>query len=87
MEVVNSGSEVWYSNGPGLLVIDCAALEIRCGAGASTWRPRWSRRWCAARSAVGEEVVWCLDDRANCLVLYHSATYQLCPLCFGTPAP
>lgn len=87
MEVVNSGSEVWYSNGPGLLVIDCAGLDI-------------SRRLepYAAPSAVtslvcssdcgGEEVVWCLDDRANHLVMYHSATYQLCARYFcGDPNP
>ncbi|XP_036211675.1 leucine-rich repeat serine/threonine-protein kinase 1 isoform X3 [Myotis myotis] len=87
MEVVNSGSEVWYSNGPGLLVIDCAGLDI-------------SRRLepYAAPSAVtslvcssdcgGEEVVWCLDDRANLLVMYHSATYQLCARYFcGDPNP
>ncbi|XP_015424594.1 PREDICTED: LOW QUALITY PROTEIN: leucine-rich repeat serine/threonine-protein kinase 1 [Myotis davidii] len=36
----------------------------------------------------GEEVVWCLDDRANLLVMYHSATYQLCARYFcGDPNP
>lgn len=87
MEVVNSGSEVWYSNGPGLLIIDCTVLDI-------------SRRLepYAAPSAVtslvcssdcrGEEVVWCLDDKANSLVMYHSATYQLCARYFcGDPSP
>ncbi|OXB77666.1 UNVERIFIED_CONTAM: hypothetical protein H355_002975 [Colinus virginianus] len=26
----------------------------------------------------GEEVVWCLDEKSNFLVMYHAATYQLC---------
>ncbi|ELK02289.1 Leucine-rich repeat serine/threonine-protein kinase 1 [Pteropus alecto] len=87
MEVVNSGSEVWCSNGPGLLVVDCAALEIR----------RRLEPFCApslvtsivcSSECRGEEVVWCLDDRANSLVMYHSATYQLCARYFcGDPNP
>lgn len=87
MEVVNSGSEVWCTNGPGLLVVDCAALEIR----------RRLEPFCAPSVATslvcssecrGEEVVWCLDDRANSLVMYHAATYQLCARYFcGDPNP
>ncbi|XP_039700050.1 leucine-rich repeat serine/threonine-protein kinase 1 isoform X2 [Pteropus medius] len=87
MEVVNSGSEVWCSNGPGVLVVDCAALDIR----------RRLEPFCApslvtsivcSSECRGEEVVWCLDDRANSLVMYHSATYQLCARYFcGDPNP
>lgn len=87
MEVVNSGSEVWCTNGPGLLVVDCAALDIR----------RRLEPFCApsvvtslvcSSECRGEEVVWCLDDRANSLVMYHAASYQLCARYFcGDPNP
>ncbi|XFF89199.1 PREDICTED: leucine-rich repeat serine/threonine-protein kinase 1 isoform X1 [Capra hircus] len=87
MEVVNSGSEVWYSNGPGLLVIDCAALEIRRRLEPYV-APSVVTSVVCGSECRGEEVVWCLDDRANCLVLYHSATYQLCARYFcGDPSP
>ncbi|XP_065762554.1 leucine-rich repeat serine/threonine-protein kinase 1 [Muntiacus reevesi] len=87
MEVVNSGSEVWYSNGPGLLVIDCAALEIRRRLEPYT-APSVVTSVVCGSECRGEEVVWCLDDRANCLVMYHSATYQLCARYFcGDPSP
>ena len=87
MEVVNSGSEVWYSNGPGLLVIDCVALEIRRRLEPYT-APSVVTSVVCGSECRGEEVVWCLDDRANCLVMYHSATYQLCARYFcGDPSP
>lgn len=87
MEVVNCGSEVWYSNGPGLLVIDCAALEIRRRLEPYA-APSVVTSVVCGSECRGEEVVWCLDDRANCLVLYHSATYQLCARYFcGDPSP
>ncbi|EPQ10685.1 Leucine-rich repeat serine/threonine-protein kinase 1 [Myotis brandtii] len=87
MEVVNSGSEVWYSNGPGLLVIDCAGLDIsrRLEPYAA---PSVVTSLVCSSDCGGEEVVWCLDDRANLLVMYHSATYQLCARYFcGDPNP
>ncbi|XP_066094861.1 leucine-rich repeat serine/threonine-protein kinase 1 isoform X2 [Saccopteryx bilineata] len=87
MEVVNSGSEVWYSNGPGLLVIDCAALEVsrRLEPYAA---PSVVASVVCSSECRGEEVVWCLDDRASSLVMYHSATYQLCARYFcGDPNP
>lgn len=77
MEVVNSGFEVWYSNGLGLLIINCAVLEI-------------SRRLefysvflvvtlvVCSFECTGEEVVWCLDDKVNFLVMYYLVIYQLC---------
>uniref|UniRef100_A0A8D0XNR2 Leucine-rich repeat serine/threonine-protein kinase 1 n=1 Tax=Sus scrofa TaxID=9823 RepID=A0A8D0XNR2_PIG len=87
MEVVNSGSEVWYSNGPGLLVIDCMALEIRRRLEPYS-APSVVMSVVCSSECRGEEVVWCLDDRANCLVMYHSATYQLCARYFcGDPSP
>lgn len=87
MEVVNSGSEVWYSNGPGLLVIDCAALDIRRRLEPYTAPSAVTTVACSSECR-GEEVVWCLDDRANSLVMYHAATYQLCARYFcGDPSP
>lgn len=87
MEVANSGSEVWYSNGPGLLVIDCAALDIRRRLEPYTAPSAVTAVVCGSECR-GEEVVWCLDDKTNCLVMYHSATYQLCARYFcGDPNP
>ena len=87
MEVVNSGSEVWYSNGPGLLVIDCVALEISRRLEPYS-APSVVTSVVGSSECRGEEVVWCLDDRANSLVMYHAATYQLCARYFcGDPSP
>lgn len=87
MEVVNSGSEVWYSNGPGLLVIDCAALEISRRL-EPYLAPSVVTSLVCSSECRGEEVVWCLDNRANLLVMYHAATYQLCARYFcGDPSP
>lgn len=87
MEVVNSGSEVWYSNGPGLLVIDCATLEISRRLEPYS-APSVVTSLVCSSECRGEEVVWGLDDRANSLVMYHSATYQLCARYFcGDPNP
>ncbi|XP_037001810.2 leucine-rich repeat serine/threonine-protein kinase 1 isoform X1 [Artibeus jamaicensis] len=87
MEVVNSGSEVWYSNGPGLLVIDCATLDISRRLEPYT-APSVVTSVVCSSECRGEEVVWCLDDKANSLVMYHSATYQLCARYFcGDPNP
>ncbi|XP_053437826.1 leucine-rich repeat serine/threonine-protein kinase 1 isoform X2 [Nycticebus coucang] len=87
MEVVNSGSEVWYSNGPGLLVIDCAALDITRRLEPYS-APSVVTSVVCGSDGRGEEVVWCLDNKANSLVMYHSATYQLCARYFcGDPSP
>ncbi|XP_010609370.1 leucine-rich repeat serine/threonine-protein kinase 1 isoform X1 [Fukomys damarensis] len=87
MEVVNSGSEVWYSNGPGLLVIDCTTLDISRRLEPYT-TPSVVKTVLCSSDCSGEEVVWCLDDKTNSLVMYHSATYQLCARYFcGDPSP
>ncbi|XP_054999231.1 leucine-rich repeat serine/threonine-protein kinase 1 [Sorex araneus] len=87
MEVVNSGTEVWYSNGPGLLVVDCAALDIRQRLEPFT-APSAVVALACSSECRGEEVVWCLDDRTNCLVMYHATSYQLCARYFcGDPSP
>ncbi|XP_062819072.1 leucine-rich repeat serine/threonine-protein kinase 1 isoform X1 [Anolis carolinensis] len=87
METANNGTEVWYSNGPGLLVIDCAAMEIT----------RRLEPYCPPSVVVsiacssecsGEEVAWCLDEATNFLVMYHTASYQLCARYFcGDQSP
>ncbi|TSK53838.1 Leucine-rich repeat serine/threonine-protein kinase 1 [Bagarius yarrelli] len=74
---VRSGSEVWYTNGPGVLVIDSLTLQpIRrldpyippsCVVSMMT-----------APSFRGDEAVWCLDDHTNTLLMYHASSYQLC---------
>ncbi|OXB68958.1 hypothetical protein ASZ78_003427 [Callipepla squamata] len=77
MEIANSGTEVWYSNGPGVLVIDCAAMEI--SRRLEPFSPPSAISSIACNSEChGEEVVWCLDEKSNFLVMYHAATYQLC---------
>lgn len=77
METANSSTEVWYSNGPGVLIVDCATLTIT----------RRLEPYSAPSSVVsiacssecdGEEVAWCLDDETSSLVMYYTATYQLC---------
>lgn len=77
MEITNSGTEVWYSNGPGILVIDCAVMEI--SRRLEPFSPPSAISSIACNSEChGEEVVWCLDEKSNFLVMYHAATYQLC---------
>uniref|UniRef100_A0A669PFF0 non-specific serine/threonine protein kinase n=1 Tax=Phasianus colchicus TaxID=9054 RepID=A0A669PFF0_PHACC len=77
MEIANSGTEVWYSNGPGVLVIDCAVMEI--SRRLEPFSPPSAISSIACNSEChGEEVVWCLDEKSNFLVMYHAATYQLC---------
>nr|XP_060611914.1 leucine-rich repeat serine/threonine-protein kinase 1 [Anolis sagrei ordinatus] len=87
METANNGTEVWYSNGPGLLVIDCAAMEIT--RRLEPYRPPSVVVSIACSSACGgEEVAWCLDDATNFLVMYYTASYQLCARYFcGDQSP
>lgn len=87
MEVANSGGEVWYGNGPGLLVVDCEAVAIRHRLEPFRAPSAVASLACSSEGR-GEEVVWCLDDRASSLVMYHAATYQLCARYFcGDPSP
>lgn len=77
MEITNSGAEVWYSNGPGILIIDCVTLDIN--RRLEPYSPPSVITSMACNSEYhGEEVIWCLDDKTNYLVMYHTATYQLC---------
>uniref|UniRef100_A0A8B9NVW3 non-specific serine/threonine protein kinase n=1 Tax=Apteryx owenii TaxID=8824 RepID=A0A8B9NVW3_APTOW len=77
MEITHSGAEVWYSNGPGILIISCATMEI--SRRLEPFSPPSVITSIACNSEChGEEVVWCLDDQSNFLVMYHVTTYQLC---------
>lgn len=77
MVLVHSGSQLWYSHGPGLLVIDCRTLQaVRR---LDPYDPPSSIQALASSPCLwGDEVVWTLDDHTNTLQMYHAATYQLC---------
>uniref|UniRef100_A0A674AEA6 non-specific serine/threonine protein kinase n=1 Tax=Salmo trutta TaxID=8032 RepID=A0A674AEA6_SALTR len=77
MVLVHSGSQLWYSHGPGLLVIDCRTLQaVRR---LDPYDPPSSIQALASSPCLwGDEAVWTLDDHTNTLQMYHAATYQLC---------
>ncbi|XP_026071877.1 leucine-rich repeat serine/threonine-protein kinase 1-like isoform X3 [Carassius auratus] len=74
---VCSGSEVWYTNGPGVLVID--SLSLQPVRRLEPYLPP-SRlvSMVSSASCWGEEAVWCLDDHTSTLLMYHAASYQIC---------
>lgn len=77
MALVSSGSQLWFSNGPGLLVIDC--LSLQAIHRLEPYNPPSSIiSMTTSFSLWGEEAVWILDDHTNTLLLYHAASYQLC---------
>uniref|UniRef100_A0AAZ3R3M0 non-specific serine/threonine protein kinase n=1 Tax=Oncorhynchus tshawytscha TaxID=74940 RepID=A0AAZ3R3M0_ONCTS len=77
MVLVHSGSQLWYSHGPGLLVIDCRTLQAVHRL--DPYDPPSSIQALASSPCLwGDEAVWTLDDHTNTLQLYHAATYQLC---------
>uniref|UniRef100_A0A8C2ES60 non-specific serine/threonine protein kinase n=1 Tax=Cyprinus carpio TaxID=7962 RepID=A0A8C2ES60_CYPCA len=74
---VRTGSEVWYTNGPGVLVIDSLALQpIR--RLDPYLPPSCVMSMVSSASCWGDEAVWCLDDHTNTLLMYHAASYQIC---------
>lgn len=74
---VRSGTEVWYTNGPGVLVIDSLTLQpIRRLDPYLV--PSRVVSMASAPSFQGDEAVWCLDDHTNTLLMYHVGSYQLC---------
>ncbi|XP_029353806.1 leucine-rich repeat serine/threonine-protein kinase 1 isoform X1 [Echeneis naucrates] len=77
MALVSSGSQLWFSNGPGVLIIDCLSLEaVRR---LEPYNPPSSIISMATSFSLwGEEAVWLLDDNINTLLLYHVASYELC---------
>ncbi|KAM9861302.1 leucine-rich repeat serine/threonine-protein kinase 1 [Aulostomus maculatus] len=87
MALVSSGSQLWLSNGPAVLVIDCVSLQaIRR---LETYSPPSTVvSITTSFSLWGEEAVWTLDDHSNTLLLYHTASYQLCAkYCCGDVNP
>uniref|UniRef100_A0A671KYW9 non-specific serine/threonine protein kinase n=1 Tax=Sinocyclocheilus anshuiensis TaxID=1608454 RepID=A0A671KYW9_9TELE len=74
---VCTGSEVWYSNGPGVLVIDSLTLQpIR--RLEPYLPPSCVRCMVSSASCWSDEAVWCLDDHTNTLLMYHATSYQIC---------
>lgn len=69
--------QLWFSNGPGVLVLDCWSL--RAVRRLDPYAPPSSVvSMTTSFCAWEEEAVWMLDDHANMLLLYHAASYQLC---------
>ncbi|KAI3377257.1 hypothetical protein L3Q82_009162 [Scortum barcoo] len=77
MALVSSGSQLWFSNGPGVLVIDCLSLQAVRRLELYN-APSSIISMTTSFSLWGEEAVWTLDDHINTLLLYHAASYQLC---------
>ncbi|XP_068587263.1 leucine-rich repeat serine/threonine-protein kinase 1 isoform X1 [Cebidichthys violaceus] len=87
MALVSSGSQLWFSNGPGVLVVDC--LSLQAVRRLEPYSPPSSIvSMTTSFSLWGEEAVWTLDDHINTLLLYHAASYQLCAkYCCGDSNP
>ncbi|CAK6975851.1 leucine-rich repeat serine/threonine-protein kinase 1 [Scomber scombrus] len=87
MALVSSGSQLWFSNGPGVLVIDC--LSLQAVQRLEPYSPPSSIvSMTTSFSLWGEEAVWTLDNHSNTLLLYHAASYQLCAkYCCGDSNP
>uniref|UniRef100_A0A8C5H8V1 non-specific serine/threonine protein kinase n=1 Tax=Gouania willdenowi TaxID=441366 RepID=A0A8C5H8V1_GOUWI len=77
MVLVSSGSQLWFSNGPGVLVID--SLHLRAIQRLEAYSPpSCIVSMTTSFSLLGEEAVWILDDHTNTLLLYHAASFGLC---------
>lgn len=69
--------QLWFSNGPGLLVIDTSSLQaVRRLEPYKV--PSSIVSLTTSFSLCGEEAVWTLDDHSNTLKLYYAASYELC---------
>ncbi|KAE8618357.1 hypothetical protein XENTR_v10009362 [Xenopus tropicalis] len=87
MEICNKCSEVWYGNGPGVLVVDCTSLEISKRLEPFS-APSSIISMVTSTDTNREETVWLLDDMTNFLVMYNAAAYQLCARYFcGDSSP
>lgn len=87
MVQLGSDKELWYSNGPGVLVIDLLRLQPvrRLEAYAP---PSAVVSMAASFCLWGQEAVWLLDDFTNTVLLFHAASYQLCAkYCCGDSNP
>lgn len=87
MALVSTDTELWYSNGPGVLVIDC--LNLKAVRRLEPYRTPSSVVSMATSFCLwGQEAVWMLDNHTNTLLLYHAASYQLCAkYCCGDSHP
>uniref|UniRef100_A0A8C5NAM6 non-specific serine/threonine protein kinase n=1 Tax=Gouania willdenowi TaxID=441366 RepID=A0A8C5NAM6_GOUWI len=87
MVLVSSGSQLWFSNGPGVLVID--SLHLRAIQRLEAYSPpSCIVSMTTSFSLLGEEAVWILDDHTNTLLLYHAASFGLCAkYCCGDSNP
>ncbi|KAM9311121.1 leucine-rich repeat serine/threonine-protein kinase 1 [Gastrophryne carolinensis] len=77
MVISNGGSEVWYSNGPGVLIVNCTSQEVIKRLEPYS-APSSIISMATSTDCNGEDTVWCLDCKTNALVMYHAASYQLC---------
>ncbi|KAM9765342.1 leucine-rich repeat serine/threonine-protein kinase 1 [Menidia menidia] len=87
MVLVSGGSQLWFSNGPGVLVVNLASLEaVRRLEPYS--HPSSVVSMATSFSLWGGEAVWLLDDCSNTLLLMHAASYELCATyCCGDSSP
>ncbi|XP_014858767.1 PREDICTED: leucine-rich repeat serine/threonine-protein kinase 1 [Poecilia mexicana] len=87
MALLSSGSQLWFSNGPGLLVIDTSSLQaVRRLEPYKA--PSSIVSMTTSFSLCGEEALWTLDDHSNTLKLYYAASYELCATyCCGDRNP
>lgn len=77
MALVSGGSQLWFSNGPGVLVID--SVTLHAAQRLDPYEPPSSViSMTSSFSLQGEEAVWMLDDHSNTLILYHAASFQVC---------
>ncbi|XP_059808596.1 leucine-rich repeat serine/threonine-protein kinase 1 isoform X2 [Hypanus sabinus] len=75
MITVNNESEVWYSNGPGILIVDTLTTEITRRLEPYQPPSQVVSMTCNL-GCNGEETIWCLDDKTSTLVMYRA--YQIC---------
>ncbi|KAJ0056500.1 hypothetical protein NL108_008347, partial [Boleophthalmus pectinirostris] len=87
MVLLGPDKELWYSNGPGILVIDCLRLQPIKRLEPYT-PPSAIISMATSFCLWGQEAVWVLDDVTNTVLLYDAATYQLCAkYCCGDRNP
>ncbi|XP_072321953.1 leucine-rich repeat serine/threonine-protein kinase 1 [Eucyclogobius newberryi] len=87
MVLLGRDKELWYANGPGILVLDC--LRLRPIRRLEPYTPPSSIVSMATSFCLwGQEAVWVLDDLTNTVLLYHAASYVLCAkYCCGDRNP
>lgn len=69
--------QLWFSNGPGVLVLDCWSLRVVRRLEAYV-PPSSIISMTTSFTPWEEEAVWMLDDHTNTLLLCHAASFELC---------